>query len=284
MKIKHNKTKNTGLIYELLVKQIASDTLAGKDSQAINILKKYYTGSSFLVKEFKLYDFVLRNKNISQSKAETLINTVTEISRKLDQNSLKKQKYNLIKEIRDHYNIDEFFSIKVPNYKTLAGLYCLIEAQNNIEQVDLQVLIDNKVTVLEHLTLTPPDTSEANDSLLQEFSKYDKDLRLLAYRLLLEKYNKKYDNLLPQQKEVIREFITSVSSTNKLRQNVNNRLEELKIDIQRFVPKVKDPIAVIKINEVVRGISLVDNKSKVTEETLTLLMQYYELLQELKKL
>ena len=56
-RIKHSKVKNTGLIFELLVKQIAADTLSKKDSNAVEILKNYFTGKSALVREFKLYEF-----------------------------------------------------------------------------------------------------------------------------------------------------------------------------------------------------------------------------------
>ena len=127
MKIKHSKYRNTGLIYELLVKQIASDTLSKESSPAVDILKKYFSGNSTLVKEFKLYEYILKNSNISQKKAELIISTITEVSRKLNRKVLKKSKYDLISEIRKHYNLDEFFGIQVSNYKAIASLYCLLK-------------------------------------------------------------------------------------------------------------------------------------------------------------
>jgi hypothetical protein len=284
MKIKHNKTRNTGLLYELLVKQIASDTLSGTDSPAISILKKYFSGNSVLVKEFKLYEFILKNKNVSESKAETILSTVVEFSKKLNQNSLKKQKYELIKEIKENYDLNEFFSIKVNTYKPLAALYCLIEGYSNQDSLTPEVVINHKTTLLEHLTGLDQSTPEKNDSLIEEFSKYEKDLRLLTYRLLLEKFNKKYTNLLPEQKEVLREFITSVSSTNKLKNSVNNRLIGIKEEIVQYSNKIKDPVISIKVNEIHKGITLLENKDRVSEENLTLLMQYYELISELKNL
>jgi hypothetical protein len=130
MRIKHSKYKNTGLIFELLVKQIAADTLSSKESPAVKILRKFYTGNTSLVKEFKLYDYILKNKGIGINKAETILGTITEIAKKIDATSLKKQKYELIKELKSHYDLEEFFSIKVETYKPLAALYCLLEAQN----------------------------------------------------------------------------------------------------------------------------------------------------------
>ena len=122
MKIKHSKFRNTGLIYELLIKQIAADTLENRPSSAIKILKKYYSGRSFLAKEYKLYEYITKNKGIGRDKAETVLSTITEISRKLDQASLKNQKYNLIADIKESYDIEHFFSAKVRDYKALAAL------------------------------------------------------------------------------------------------------------------------------------------------------------------
>src|SRR5210317_866242 len=131
MRIKHSKYKNTGLIFEVLVKQIATDTLSRQESPAVKIMKKFFTGKTSLVREFKLYKYILENKGVSQNKGESILSTVTEISRKVDRQAAKKQKYELIKEIKEAYNIDEFFSMKVRDYKALAALYCLMEAQNS---------------------------------------------------------------------------------------------------------------------------------------------------------
>lgn len=284
MKIKHNKFRNTGLIYELLVKQIASDVLSMKESKAIPILKKFYTGNSFLVKEFRLYDFISKNKGINQNKAESILSTITEISRKLDQSSLKNQKYDLIKEIKAHYDLKEFFSIPVRDYKPLAALYCLLEAQNNSDLTDPQVLVDNKVTILEHLTSTPQDSEDVKDTLIEEFSKYDKDLRLLTYKILLEKFNEKYMDLLPGQKNILREFINSVSSTAKLRTFVNEELDNISNKIEAGIARIDNDVVRIKLNEILKNIQPLSNKERVTDSVLSNLMQYHELVHELEQL
>jgi len=224
MKVKHSKFRNTGLIFELLVKQIASDTLNNRDSAAVKILKKYFTGKTALAKEFKLYEFIAKNKNISQSKAEAIVSTITEISRRLDQKELKESKYNLISDIKENYNVEEFFSIQVRDYKALAALYCLLEAQNNADLVDPNVLVDNKTTILEHLTSSPQKEADVKDTLIEDYAKYDKDLRLLTFKILLEKFNDKYKDLLPEQKNILKEFITSVNSNARLRNIVNEEL------------------------------------------------------------
>ena len=189
MKIKHSKFRNTGLIFELLVKQIAADTLDNKDSSAVKVMKKYYSGTSSLAKEYKLYEFIIKNKNVTQSKAEAILSTITEVSRKLDQKTLRSQKYELISEIKKYYDLDEFFGMQVRDYKPLAALYCLLEAQNNDNLINPQILIDNKTTILEHLTSAQQNEEEVKDTLIEEYSKYDKDLKLLTFKILLEKFN-----------------------------------------------------------------------------------------------
>jgi hypothetical protein len=284
MRIKHSKYKNTGLIFELLVKQIAADTLNKKDSSAVNVLKKYFTGKTSLVREFKLYQLILKNKSVSQSKAESIVSTIVEVARGIDKNLLKKQKYALIKEIKDNYNIEDFFSMSVKDYKPLAALYCLMEAHKVSEVVDPNVLVNNKTTILEHLTKTAQDKGEVRDTLIEEYSKYDKDLKLLTFRILLEKFNSKYNTLLPEQKNILREFITSVDSSTKLRSIVNEEIKKLLVEITKLSKTSKDNIIKIKLQEVLKNIHPLSNKEKVTDSHLVDIMQYYELIKELKGL
>lgn len=282
MKVKHSKYKNTGLIFELLVKQIASDTLSKKDSPAVSILKKFYAGKSSLAKEYKLYEFISKNNNVSPLRAEAILSTITEISRKLDQAAIKKQKYELIAEIKTNYNVDEFFAIQVRDYKALAALYCLLETQNNADNVDPSSLIDNKTTILEHLTSKIQNEDDVKDTLIEEYSKYDKDLRLLTFKILLERFNDNYKDLLPEQKNILKEFITSVNSTSRLRTIVNEELEKIAKKVDIMSQKVSDQVIKIKLEEVKKAITPVSNKEKIGDTHLVNLMQYYELVHELE--
>jgi hypothetical protein len=284
MKIKHSKYRNTGLIFELLVKQIAADTLDNKDSAAVHIIKKHFSAKSTLAKEYRLYEFIAKNQNVSQSKAEAILSTITEVSRRLNIKTLKAQKYQLISDIKEAYDVEGFFSMQVSNYKPLAALYCLLEAQNNNSLVDPQVLIDNKTTILEHLTLVKQDKDEVKDTLIEEYSKYDKDLKLLTFKILLEKFNSKYKNLLPEQKNILKEFITSVNSQSRLRNLVSEEFNKIASAIRNLSSKVTDEVTRIKLDEVSKLIKPVSNKSKITDNHLVNLMQYYELVNELKSL
>ena len=283
MKIKHSKYKNTGLIFELLVKQIAADTLSRKDSPAVKIMKKFYTGKTSLVREFKLYEYILKNKGVSQSKGETIVSTIIEISSKLDRDAVKKQKYDLIAEIKNSYDLDEFFSMKVRDYKALAALYCLMEAQN-ADLADPQTLVDNKMTVLEHLTESKQNEEDVKDALVEEYAKYDKDLRMLTYKILLEKFNGEYTNFLPEQKAILREFITASESQVKLRTMINEELEKISLAVAEMKTKVSNDIARIKLEEVAKTIKPLSKQTRINDTHIVNLLQYYDLVNELKSL
>ena len=284
MKIKHSKYRNTGLIFELLVKQIAADTLNREQSPAVNILKEFYASRNSLAKEYKLYDLVTKSKGVSQRRAEAIVSTITEVSRKLNQDALKNQKYKLISEIKKHYDLDEFFSIQVRDYKPLASMYCLLEAQNNQELVDPKYLVDNKVTLLEHLTDKSQNSNDVKDTLIEEYSKYDKDLKLLTFKILLEKFNSTYKDLLPEQKNILKEFITSVNSKKRLHNIVNEELRKLSSEVSELTSKVTDEVVKIKLEEVARSIKTVKNTERIDDTHLVNLMQFYDLVNELKSL
>tara|TARA_R100000951_G_C2647838_1_gene183213 strand:+ start:1949 stop:2800 length:852 start_codon:yes stop_codon:yes gene_type:complete len=283
MKIKHSKYRNTGLIFELLVKQIAADTLSRQESPAVRIMKKYFTGKASLVREFKLYKYILENKGVSQMKGETILSTITEVSRKINRTAVKKQKYDLIAAIKESYDLDEFFSMKVRDYKPLAALYCLMEAQTT-DLVDPQFIVNNKTTILEHLTSSKQSEKDVKDTIVEEYSKYDKDLRLLTYKILLEKFNGIYSNFLPEQKTILREFINASESQVKLRSLINEELEKISSAVNELKERVSDDIAKIKLDEVSKNITPISNKSKVGDSHIINLLQYYELVNELRSL
>ena len=281
MKIKHSKYKNTGILFELLVRQITADTLKGGDSPAISILKEYFVKTS-LGREYKLYESILKSKVLNEGRANIVISTILESSQKFNRASLRKQKYNLINEIKKHYNLDVFFGSKIKNYKELAALYTLIEGYNADEASDSNQLIENKITLLEHLTKQEVKEEVVKEDVLKEFQTYDKDLRILTYKVLLEKFNSKYENLSKEQKQVLKEFINSVDSTPGLRDFYNSKIVELKSTLAEVNKNVKDKATQIKIQEVAKYLVELNKTAKVSNDNLVDLLQYFELVKEIK--
>lgn len=281
MQVKHSKYKNTGILFELLIRQITTDTLDGKDSPATDILKKYFVKSE-LGREYKLYETLLKKISLTETKANIVIGTLTDSSKALNRGVIKRQKYNLISEIQKHYDLNEFFGHKLPNYKVHAAFYTLLEIVNSPQTVDHDQTIDNKVTILEHLTAAQIKPSIVKDEVMDEFNKSDKDVRFLAYKMVLENFNVKYDVLHQNQKSILKEYITSVDNTSRLKEFYTSKINEIKEELLELNKKTKNKVTKIKINEIVSIITPPAKNAKITDNDLVDLLQYYDLINELE--
>jgi hypothetical protein len=281
MQINHSKYKNTGILFELLIRQITNDTLDSKDSQATNILKKYFVKTE-LGREYKLYETLLKKTSLTETKANIITNTLLDSSKSLNRGVIKRQKYNLIKEIQNHYDLNEFFNHKLPNYKVHAAFYTLLETSNSTNQIDPDQIINNKVTILEHLTAAQIKATKIKDEVMSEFEKSDKDVRFIAYKMLLENFNVKYDTLHTNQKTILKEYITSVDNTSRLKEFYTNKINEIKTELTDLNKKTKNKVTKIKINEIISIINPPLKNAKITDNDLVDLLQYYDLINELE--
>jgi hypothetical protein len=263
------------------VRRITADTLNDGQSPALNIIKEFFVKTE-LGKELKLYEALNKNTQLHESRANLLIQTLLESSFKLNRSILRREKYNLINEIKKYYNLEEFFKTKLPNYKAYASFYNLLEINNIPEIINPDLIISNKVTLLEYLCSDKIDETKVKDDLITEFQAYDKDLRILTYRILLEKFNGKYSNLNSYQKEILKEFITSVDSTPKLKTFYNSKIQEFKIELNELVNNVNDKVIEIKLKEVLPLIVELDKNTTITNDHIVNLLQYSELIEELK--
>ena len=281
MRIKHNKFRNTGVLFELLVRQIASDTLANTDSKAVRIVKKYFHNSE-IAKEHKLYHTILTAPRLSEGKAQVLVNTTVDLAKKLNKETLLKEKYNLIKEVKKHYNLESFFKVKVNNYKTLAAAYTLFESAMENKFVEPKQIVLNKLTIMEHITKKQLVENKESD-VEQILAKEDKNVRILAYRMLIEKFNSKYSTLSDRQKLVLKEFINNISNPEHLKTFINENLNKVKTELTTLVKQVDDKTTEIKLNEVITLIKPISAKSSVKDEHLVALLQYQQLAEEIKR-
>jgi hypothetical protein len=278
MTIRHSKYKNTGLIFELLMKKLTSDLMIGVDSASINIIKKYFTNTE-LSKELKIYEIFLKNRNVSESKANTILDLVNVTYKKLNHKLLKTEKYNLIKEIKNHYNLEEFFKPRVKDYKELASLYILLEINKSKEFINPKETLKYKSTLFEYLTnnkinpIIPP---------INEFEKEDKSIRTISFYVLLEKFNSKYSNLHPDQKFIIKEFINNVDNSEELKNIYNNKILEIKNKLKKHIKIIKEPHIKIKLKEIYSLIKEIQSKTLIKNNNLVDILQYYSLLNELE--
>jgi hypothetical protein len=281
MGIKHSKYRNTGILFELLVRQTTSDLLNNQDSKAVKILKKHFTNTE-LGKEYSLYSAFVTSPKLSEARAEILISTILEQYKKLSHDTLSQAKYNLIKEIKKNYNLEDFFKAKIENYKPYASVYTLFESQDSPNSDTKQIIL-NKINLLEHITQDSIKDIQAPQSMVQELMNEDKEIRLLTYKLLVEKFNKKYQGLSERQKDILKEYVSSISDSSNLRKFLNAKLKEIKQELVEQTEKVQDKVTKIKAEEVIKFIKPLKEGIAIKDETITGLLQYCELIDELKR-
>jgi len=280
-KAKHSKFKNAGILFELLTRQITADILAGRDeSFTKNLMFKYFHESKDLGKEIQLYNFIIQQNVKDVAAADRLVNVILQTRSKLDERELDKQKYNLIKEVKEKYNIDEFLKNKIPNYKLYASIYKLFEDRVQTQiKFDINELVESREYIIENLTR---DKKSSNSSM-DVYDSQPTEVRLLAYKFLIENFNKKYSNLLPDQKRLLKEYITNISNTNKFTMFVNEEYKRLCEVLKEKTLHVKSEVVKIKINEVISQFYSKPITGVVKENQLSSLLNAYELIEELNK-
>ena len=276
MKVKHSKYKNSGILFELLTRQLTSDTIAGGQSKSLSFLKKHFNSKTELLKEYKIYHTLATQKYNKDSQATMLIETLIDAHKKLNKSQLRREKYNLIKEIKDTYNVNDFFKAKITNYKIMASIFNLLE---NKKATALSI-VDSKVTLLEHIT--QKQNKPKKDIVFENFNKQDSDTRLLTYKVLLEKFNNKYSGLQDNQKTLLKEYVNSVTNSPALKSYINQEIKEVKKDITKYSKKVEDKAVVVKLNETKGMIKPLCKKTSVNDDNVINLLNYYELVNELK--
>jgi hypothetical protein len=276
MKVKHSKYKNTGILFELLTRQLTSDTIAGNQPKSLSFLKKHFNSKTELLKEYKIYHTLATQKYSKDSQASMLIEELMKAHDKLNKSQLRREKFNLIKEIKHTYNVNDFFKAKITDYKVMASIFNLLE---NTEATPLSI-VDSKVTLLEHITRK--QTSIKKDNILENFSKQDKNTRLLTYKVILEKFNDKYSELQDNQKTLLKEYVNSVTNSPALKSYINQEIKEVKDLLTKYSKKVEDKAVAVKLTETKEMIKPLCKKSSVNDDNVINLLNYYELVNELK--
>ena len=277
MKPKHSKYKNTGILFELLTRQITSETISNTQQKAVGILKKFFGNNSVLLKEYQIYHALLNKKFTKEVNANVLIETLVNAHLKLNKSVLRRERYNLVREIKDTYNIEDFFKAKIPNYKIYASVYNLLE-NNNATPMSV---VNSKVAILEHITEKGLPNKPKKDIVMEEYEKFDKETRALTYKMLMEKFNEKYSSLATNQRILLKEYVYNVSNSPKLKAFLNKEIEQVKLDIETL-SEGADQVTKIKLTEIKNMIKPLCKKSSVHDDNIINLLNYYSLVNELK--
>lgn len=280
-KIKHSKFKNTGFLFELLTRQITLEILNNSQEKARKIVAEFFGNGTELSKELRLYKLLIDEKYNSENKAEKFIEAILDARTKLDEQKLIKEKYNLVKIIKENFEIDTFLTSPVTNYRVLASIHKLFEAKKS-DISDVKDIFDSKLTLVEHISTNTPTLKQKEDKLFEDYKKQEKDLRLLTYKILVETFNKKYSNLNDSQKNLLREYINNVTNTTKFGEYYSNQLKTIVTELHSIYKTMDDKVTKIKLRETINVLKTQKIGKKVTDEQVSSLMMAYELVKEIK--
>ena len=279
--VKHNKIKNTAILYELLSRQITVDVLNDtKSPKSVKLFKEFFNKNTELGKEYELYSILLNKKYKNLTHASSLLEAVVKSRRKLSNRRLANEKYNLIKTIKENYDIKEFFNTRIPNFKVMASVYRVFQSEVGKEDFGPVQKTDSSITITEHITQTKLNRVKKKN--LNEFTEQSKDLRLLSYQLLVDKFNSKYKSLNENQKNLLKQYISNVSNTNSLKEFIDSEVVKIKRALKSLLPKVNDKITKIKLSEAIEYTDTATKGKIVKDKHVVALMRYYELIKEIK--
>lgn len=284
-RMRHSKFRNTGILFELLTKQVTADIIAGRENSiAKDLLYKYFRENTELGSEWQLYSTLLNEKLKDESHASRFFSVIIDARKKLDNKALTQIKYSLIKEIKESYPIEEMLKAPIRNYKVLASIYKIFEDVISSDyKFDVKEIYQSKNCIIEHI-IDKPKSSHSEDDLINYYQTQTEDIRLLTYKLLVEKLNEKYESVLDdEQKSVLREYICNVANTNKFDVFVKDKIIEIKTSLINIINEVKDSDVVkIKIREVVNQLDKINPNKIVKDSHVMVLMLSYELLKEVR--
>ena len=279
---KHNKIKNTGILFELLTRQIAVDVMNdSKNSPAIKIIKEFFNEKTTLGREKELYSILIEKKYKTAEQANILLEAVIKNRRKLSNRRLKNEKYNLIKRIKENYSVNDFFNSRIPNYKELASIYNVFELESSKEKIGPIEETDSKISIVENICGQSIKQTKKSKDLVESYQSQEQDVRLLTYQLLVDKFNKKYSNLNESQKNLLREYINNLSNTNSLREFIDTEVIKVQKALKSHLRIVDDKITKIKLAEAIEHTSTAIGGKLVKDSHVVSLMRYYELIKEL---
>jgi hypothetical protein len=272
------------VLFELLVRQITLEVLNGdKTENAKNIVREFFAAGTELNKELRLYDLLLKEKYNSESKAEMFVDTVSQAHSKLNETKLSKEKYNLIKQINEKFELEQFLSSPITNYKVLASIYKVFESKKS-ENYDIKDVFNSKITLIENIIARPSvKTNKVEDNkLIELYKQQDKDLRLLTYKILVETFNKKYTNLDSKQKNLLKEYINNISNTSKFKDYISVELPNIVSELKSIKSKIQDKVTTIKLSETISVLEKMKMGKSVSDNQVSSIMLSYELIKELK--
>jgi len=222
----HNKKRNIGIIYELLLRHVSACLVEGKNNDAqtcLDILQNRFSVGTEIYKEFRLFNALAKSTVSSTSVAAAVLSEAKSAARRSDPIKLNKEKSILIKDINYKLNDAEFYKRRIPEYRTYGSIQTLLNSWRAHDESDLTKTVKHETQIVDHLL-----SEKKYPSDLSEISTPDADT--LVVKILTEKFNEKYkDKLNDSQKDIIKAYVFSIAENNDSK--IKKMLSSLKEDV-----------------------------------------------------
>lgn len=244
----------------------------GQPQRAIRIIKKHFRDE--LLSELMLYRTL---SGTTEHDPKSLLELSVQAKKTIDDAKLTKQRYELVRSIKKYYDIDTLLESKVTDYKLQASIFKLFEytPTDNPEEY-----LTCRQVVTESLSNKTQSTS---DDVERVWAEQDPDIRKLGFRILVEKFNEKYKGLPERSKRLLSKYIYEDSSTPAFKEYVVSEVGYIGGRLTELNQKVNDPVVKVKIDEAINLLHSVVASKKITDEHLSGIIKYYELLEVLNQ-
>ncbi len=273
--IKHSKFKNTGILYQVLIRKMIEQASNNENIKSYPIIKQFFGNYKELSKQLYLYSLIMQSKGINdQKKAKYLLNKILQMRMKLDDIKLEKQRYFCIKQIKSRYNLKQLFSTYIQNYKLLANIYKLFESLK-LKLYDPLKIVQAESVIIQSLL---QERDSQRESLLQSFKKQNSLMKQQILQLLIQKYSKEYEDLDDKQKTLLSKYIVSLSDYSQLQQYINKEISVVKQQLKtsQLFDEQQDKLM---LNEMIDNIDNI-KKTKDFKTKVYILMNIYQLLKK----
>lgn len=275
--LKHNKKRNTGLLYEFLVRKVSKSLIEHKDKErdtALSVIRKHFKKNSELLREFRLFHSLIATTVKSGTVADSIIESAKQASKKLDHEKLDHEKSLLIKSINYKINESNFYDQRIPDYKIYATIQTLLNEWREDSYSDIVGMAQHEEILRQWLLSDKKVVSITEDDL--------KEADPLVEKLMVKKLNEKYSGRLSEeQASLIKDYIFSGKNSGELGSKLEKIKEETLGRIEEYLSESKDPYLGEKLKKV-KNIILSENLDVIDEEKMTRFLDVVQLNEDLR--
>jgi hypothetical protein len=278
---KHNKKRNVGIVYELLLKHISSKLVENKKDEAqiaLDIIEKRFDHSTELFKEFRLFKALTTASADDSAIAAAIIQESKAAAKRIDVAKLSSEKGRLIHDINHKINESTFYTSSIADYKTFATIQTLINNWRSDDRADLTKMVMYEGQLIQRLLEVKADKPVLSEQKTEDTDK-------LVIKIMTEKLNEKYSSTLTnEQKDILRKYVFAAESNDMKEFTVY--LEEIKSNTLNMMSELRktsnNDIILEKVEEVKNKITAL-NTDDIQDSTIQRFLQVSSLKNELMK-